>query len=290
MTESKPNSPAPPVDATKQRRHSYFVGGGVEVEKRLPGGSLFGDEQGSHVSRDAFVVIQGFILKTLQNYWVPRFVIHCKIRCYHRDGSGNVLMSSASINVHDINTFSPNWYAVKVRSLSELLGQQAGEVGADIGSDEIGRSAHVLGGMQGVCKKLQKQSMSNLMAMFSSRGLRNSELNAMLKMEDTGERLGERTSGDSYDDGWLIEEFPLATISEESIAAISRQSSATAKSSSRSSLSISPRSKSPKSPEHRAKKASSRHTHSGGKVRPSRSKIRPSKTRVMSPLARVPCE
>ncbi|XP_072051983.1 uncharacterized protein [Amphiura filiformis] len=273
--ESKP-SPTPPTKlitalttGQRQRRQSYFVGGGVEVETRLPGGSLYGDDQ-SVVCRDAFVVIQGFILKTLQNYWVPRFIIHCKMRWTR----GELITQQAMLG-QDVNTFSPRWYAVKVRSLSELTGESASKEAA-----EGVKSSHILPG--GLCKKLQKESMSNLMSMFSSRGMRHSELNAMLKMEDTGETASSVT-GDTYDGGWLVEEFPLATISEESH--ISSRRSSSGASSAKSSRPITPVSPGRESPEPQRMPESSRKLHSADQ-RSSRIKVKRSGTRAVSPLAR----
>ena len=76
--------------------------------------------------------------------------------------------------------------------------------------------------------QLMKQSVGNLMTMFSSTQVRRSELSTLLKIEDTGETV--RGSSDTEDDpagadddklkskgqDWLTEEFPLPAISEES--------------------------------------------------------------------------
>lgn len=180
----------------------------------------------------------------------------------------------------DIDALGPNWYVVKVRSLSELRAEGTSD------EEETGKSSHVLLGS--VCKKSQKQSMSNLMAMFSSRAMRSSDLHAMLKTEDTGERVSS-VSGEAYDGGgWLVEEFPLATISEESHVTSSSRSTTHSVISSRAATPISPEPSSSerKTPEPGKKSGKSRKALSvrrSGKVR-----VKRSGTRAPSPLALEP--
>ncbi|XP_038077121.1 uncharacterized protein LOC119744960 isoform X2 [Patiria miniata] len=202
-----------PGSRARERRQSHFLGSGVEVESRLPGGSIYGDSHEWLIAPDAFVVIQGFFLKTLQNYWVSRYIIHCKTKWFVRG---------------DVSVYRPNCYVVKVRSLSDLVDEE----GEALTGEGIVKSKQLVR----VGSRLKKQSAFNLLSMFSSPGVRRSELAAILKLEDTGETLGVKPdAGQSAEntEGWKTEDFPLPTISEESgMSDESRKSSARSKSSS----------------------------------------------------------
>ncbi|XP_071482399.1 uncharacterized protein [Diadema antillarum] len=164
---------------------------------------------------EAFIVVQGFILKTLQNYWLPRYLVHCK-------------QVFTKFNQTTLTIYRPDCYSVKVRSLSEIVNGDA-DAANDDGKERRGsdvRSHHTIRKAQ-----LKKQSVSNLMSMFSSSKVRRSELTTLLQVEDTGETV---SAGLAEDDqirqstteendelkvkgqDWLSEEFPLPAISEES--------------------------------------------------------------------------
>ncbi|XP_022110111.1 uncharacterized protein LOC110989791 [Acanthaster planci] len=217
--QDKCRSPAEVRGArARERRQSHFIGSGVEVESRLPGGSIYGDSHEWLISPDAFVVIQGFFLKTLQNYWVPRYIIHCKAKWFIQ----------RPLVRGEVPVFRPNSYAVKVRSLSDL----ADEDEEALMGEGVVKSKQVVR----VESRLKKQSAFNLLSMFSSPGVRRSELAAILKLEDTGETLGVKPEADQSVEAkerWRTEDFPLPTISEESgMSEESRKSSAKSKSSS----------------------------------------------------------
>ncbi|XP_072169611.1 uncharacterized protein [Diadema setosum] len=164
---------------------------------------------------EAFIVVQGFILKTLQNYWLPRYLVHCK-------------QVFTKFNQTTLTIYRPDCYSVKVRSLSEIVNgdaDAANDDGKERRESDV-RSHHTIRKAQ-----LKRQSVSNLMSMFSSSKVRRSELTTLLKVEDTGETVSAglaeddqiRQSTAEEDDelkvkgqDWLSEEFPLPAISEES--------------------------------------------------------------------------
>ena len=118
--------------------------------------------------------------------------------------------------------YRPNSYAVRVRSLSDLV--EEGEKESAEGTEKS---------KQVIRTRLKKQSAFNLLSMFSSPGVRRAELAAILKLEDTGETLGGKPSTEIYSaeadakEGWRTEDFPLPKISEESgVSSESRKSSA----------------------------------------------------------------
>lgn len=80
--------------------------------------------------------------------------------------------------------------------------------------------------------KLKRQSVSNLLSMFSSSTARHSGVSALINLEDTGETftpVDETASDDPLLDHreWLAEEFPLPDISEESLVSGSPSPSST---------------------------------------------------------------
>eukprot|EP00057_Strongylocentrotus_purpuratus_P012422 XP_011666896.1 PREDICTED: uncharacterized protein LOC105439508 [Strongylocentrotus purpuratus] len=163
------------------------------------------------MTRDTCLAIQGFILKSLQNYWVPRYLIHCKQRF------------AKYSQITTFKVYRPNCYAIRVRSLSEITveGEGEGEEKGETPASDV-RSHHGIRKLQ-----LLRQSVGNLMSMFSSNQVRRSQLSTLLKVEDTGEmvRSGSSESADLREESgemkskgydWLTDEFPLPAISEES--------------------------------------------------------------------------
>ncbi|XP_033626065.1 uncharacterized protein LOC117289176 [Asterias rubens] len=200
--QNEPASVAPRPHQ-RERRQSHFIVSGVEVESHLPGGSLYGVSHEWLIAPDAFVVIQGFFLKTLQNYWVPRYLLHAKAKWLRHQprARGEVLV------------YRPDSFAVRVRSLSDLVGDGEDENAVDFSTKakQVVRAG----------SRLKKQSALNLLSMFSSPGMRRSEMAAILKLEDSGETIGGKPRdetdlvGVSGGEGWKTEDFPLPTISEE---------------------------------------------------------------------------
>ncbi|XP_071958760.1 uncharacterized protein, partial [Antedon mediterranea] len=146
---------------------------------------------------NTFTIVQGFILKSLQNYWVPRFLIRCKATWIkNREVQKDIV-------------YQPDCCMVHVRNLSELTDTDEGANKQEMMSDNIkvARKTH-----------LKSQSVNNLLSMFTSSSIRRSELAAMLKLEDTGETT--TANKDQYDENeWNTSDgFPLPTISEEDIS------------------------------------------------------------------------
>ncbi|XP_033125266.1 uncharacterized protein LOC117123459 [Anneissia japonica] len=163
-------------------------------------------DDNSHSSiLNAFTVVQGFILKSLQNYWVPRFLIRCK----------STWVKNQKVDIDTV--YQPDCCVIHVRSLSELnVESEEGKKHEDLPENiKLARSARKT--------HLKKQSVNNLLSMFTSSSIRRSELAAMLKLEDTGEiTASTNVNKDQYEENeWNTGDgFPLPTISEENIEEI----------------------------------------------------------------------
>ncbi|XP_071845917.1 uncharacterized protein [Apostichopus japonicus] len=146
----------------------------------------------------------------MQNYWIPRFLIHCKLRFNKKSGRTA------------LKVYRPNFYIVEVQSLTDInLSSE---------DDQPANSSNRSSTTKNITMK--RQRFSNLLSMFSSNTARHSEISALINLEDTGETTMpkdvENQPHDSYLDHreWLAEEFPLPDISEESLISSSRNSSA----------------------------------------------------------------
>lgn len=144
-----------------------------------------------------------------QNYWMPRFIIHCKLLFNKRSGRSS------------LKVYRPNFYVVEVQSLSEI----------NLSKDEEQSSGSSNRSLTAKNVTLKRQYVSNLLSMFSSTTARHSEMSALINLEDTGETNiadAENQRHDSHSEHreWLVDEFPLLDISEESLVSSSRNSSA----------------------------------------------------------------
>ncbi|XP_002736161.2 uncharacterized protein LOC100376370 [Saccoglossus kowalevskii] len=75
----------PSPDFKCRGKRGSIVGSGVEFSGRLRSGSIYGDHNVSIFANNVFVAMQNFVLKTLRTYWLPRYVIHCKVTWHKRD-------------------------------------------------------------------------------------------------------------------------------------------------------------------------------------------------------------
>ncbi|XP_071958762.1 uncharacterized protein [Antedon mediterranea] len=106
---------------------------------------------------NTLTIVQGFILKSLKNYWVPRFLISSK----------TTWMKNREVQ-RDI-VYQPGCCMIHVRSLSELTDTDKGSKKQEVMSDNI---------------RVEGKTHLNVLSMFTSSSI-STELAATLKLEDT---------------------------------------------------------------------------------------------------------
>ncbi|XP_070576082.1 uncharacterized protein [Ptychodera flava] len=125
----------------RRQRRGSIVGTGVEFTGRLRAASIYGDDRISIFTNNVFVPMQKFLMQTLRTYWLPRFVIHCKLIWHRRECNFDLLIQPSTESETEITMIS---------MLDDM-------------TDAIKRTKEHL---------LDKKKHSNLMSMFRSPDLR----------------------------------------------------------------------------------------------------------------------